>query len=166
VIIDPGSPELTTPDHATVAWSTIWRDPNGETAGMTYTLTQAARATGKSRSTVLRAIRAGRISAARDAATDGWVIDPAELHRLYPAVAADSGRHAPNGVSRNREADGEAEVLRARLEAAEMRLADKDDVITDLRQQRDRAQAQLAALLADQRVVAPAPIRRWWPWRR
>jgi hypothetical protein len=46
-------------------------------------------------------------------------------------------------------------------------------VIADLRRQRDReaeerrqAQAQLTALLTDQRPAAPAPARRsWWRWR-
>jgi uncharacterized coiled-coil protein SlyX len=137
---------------------------------MTYTLTQAARATGKSRSTVLRAIRAGRVSATRDETTGGWVIEPSELHRLYEPVAADGGRGPDHGMPRNNGVDGEVRELRARLEAAETRLADKDDVIGDLRQQRDHAQAQLAAaqeriaaLLTDQR---PSPSsRRWWRWR-
>ena len=67
--------------------------------------------------------------------------------------------------------------LPARLEAAETRIRDKDELIAahraeiaDLRQQRDRAQealaaaqARIAALLTDQRT---APARRWWPWRR
>jgi uncharacterized coiled-coil protein SlyX len=145
---------------------------------MTYTLTTAAKATGKSRSTVLRAIRAGRISAKRDEVTGGWVIEPSELHRLYEAVAADGDRGPGHDMPRNNGVDAEVRELRARLEATEMRLADKDDVITDLRQQRDQAQQQLAAaqeriaaLLTDQRAavpaVPPAPARRsWWPWRR
>src|SRR3954467_2142309 len=141
---------------------------------MTYTLTTAAKATGKSRSTVLRAIRAGRVSAKRDEVTGGWVIEPSELHRLYEPVAADGGHGPDHGMPRNNGVDGEIRELRARLEAAEMRLADKDDVIADLRQQRDQAQQQLAAaqeriaaLLTDQRSPPPAPPRRsWLPWRR
>jgi hypothetical protein len=53
------------------------------------------------------------------------------------------------------------------------RLADKDDVIADLRQQRDQAQHQLAAaqeriaaLLTDQRPPAPMSRRSWWRWRK
>jgi len=49
-----------------------------------FTLAEAAKAIGKSKSTVLRSIRAGRISAVRDELTGGWLIEPAELHRLYP----------------------------------------------------------------------------------
>src|SRR3954451_23449426 len=51
-----------------------------------YTLKQAAVAIGKSKPTVLRAIQSGKISALRDEMTGGWLIEPAELHRLYPPV--------------------------------------------------------------------------------
>jgi len=50
-----------------------------------YNLMSAAAAAGVNRSTVLRAIKAGRISAQRDA-TGGWEIDPAEFHRVFPAL--------------------------------------------------------------------------------
>jgi hypothetical protein len=47
-----------------------------------YSLGTAAKATGKAKSSILRAIKSGRISATR---TDsGWSIDPAELHRIFP----------------------------------------------------------------------------------
>src|SRR4051794_3753658 len=52
---------------------------------MPYNLPQAAAAVSRDRSTILRAIRAGKLSATSDAATGGWLIEPAELHRLYPA---------------------------------------------------------------------------------
>jgi predicted site-specific integrase-resolvase len=47
-----------------------------------YNLASAAAATGVNRSTVLRAIKAGRLSAQRDE-QGGWQIDPAELHRVF-----------------------------------------------------------------------------------
>jgi hypothetical protein len=50
-----------------------------------YNLVSAAAAAGVNRSTVLRAIKAGRISAQRDA-TGGWQIDPAEFHRVFPPL--------------------------------------------------------------------------------
>ena len=50
---------------------------------MPYNLPQAAAAVGRDRSTILRAIKAGKLSATRDAASNGWLIEPAELHRLY-----------------------------------------------------------------------------------
>jgi chromosome segregation ATPase len=131
-----------------------------------YSLAQAAAAVGRNRSSVLRAIKAGKISAVRDEATGEWRIEPAELHRLYPVADAQSDAQG-NAQLHNNSAQVEIRELRARL-------ADKDDVIADLRQQRDQAQQQLAAaqeriaaLLTDQRSPPPAPTRRsWLPWRR
>ena len=131
---------------------------------MAYTLAEAAKAVRKDKTTLLRAIKAGRVSALRDAATGGWQIEPAELHRVYPAVAD----AAANAAIRSGDAEVEIRELRDRL-------ADKDTVINDLRQRLDRegeerrqAQAQLTALLTDQREQtrpAPAPRRSWWRWR-
>jgi hypothetical protein len=56
---------------------------------MGYSLTEAARASGKSKMTIQRAIKGGKISASRN--EDGsYDIDPAELHRMFPAVSGDS----------------------------------------------------------------------------
>ena len=46
--------------------------------------------------------------------------------------------------------------MQARLEAAQERLADKEALIADLREDRDRWRQQATALLADQRA-APSP---------
>src|SRR3954453_24068823 len=126
-----------------------------------YSLAQAAAAVGRNRSLILRAIKAGKVSAVRDEATGEWRIEPAELHRLYPVDDAQSDAQS-NAQLRNDSAQVEIRELRARL-------ADKDDVIADLRQQRDRAQTALAAaqeriaaLLTDMRPAAP--VRRWWHW--
>jgi predicted site-specific integrase-resolvase len=48
---------------------------------MSYSLSQAATAIGMYRSTVLRAIKAGKISAIKDEHGQ-WQIEPAELHRV------------------------------------------------------------------------------------
>jgi hypothetical protein len=56
---------------------------------MAYTLGQASKATGVSKPTLSRAIKRGTISARRN--PDGtFAIEPAELHRVYPPVSADS----------------------------------------------------------------------------
>jgi hypothetical protein len=137
---------------------------------MAYTLTEAARAVQRDKTTLLRAIKSGKVSAVRDAVTGGWRIDPAELHRVYPVIAdavADAVRR-----------DGDAEVEIRELRA---RLADKDDVIADLRRRLDaeaEERRRLTALLAD-KSTAPAPMpapvpaptpmptrRPWWPWKK
>ena len=130
---------------------------------MAYSLTEAAAAAGRNRSTIVRAIKAGRLSASRDAASNEWRIEPAELHRLYP-VADASGT-----------ASGDASaVLQAQLEAERAMVSMLERVNEDLRRRLDLAAAQLTEalvqnrLLTDQRAVAPpAPARRgWWRWRR
>ena len=149
---------------------------------MAYTLTEAARATGLNKTTIFRAIRRGEISASRDAPTKQWMIEPVELHRVYPPIA---GNDAPAPIAEPRNDDGNAElrVALAKLAAAEQRCTDAHDQISDLRRRLDaetedrrKAQAQLAetqakltALLTDQRQPAPAappaPRRRWWHWK-
>ena len=51
-------------------------------------LEQAAKLAGVSRAALSRAIGSGKVSASR---TDSgcWEIDPAEIHRVYPAASAD-----------------------------------------------------------------------------
>lgn len=139
---------------------------------MAYTLTQAAKAIGRNKTTVLRAIKSGKISAIRDEASGSWLIEPAELHRVYaPAsTAAAPSRIRRKATSRNGDAAGELRELLLRLETAEARIADKDAAIDDLRRRLDQseedrrqAQAQVAALLTDRRE----PLRRrWWHFSR
>ena len=54
---------------------------------MSYTLAAAAAACGLNKSTVLPAIKAGKISGTKDKHGE-WHIEATELHRVYPPVAA------------------------------------------------------------------------------
>jgi hypothetical protein len=147
---------------------------------MSYTLRQAAEATGKTKPTILRAIQSGKISAKKDDHGE-WEIDPAELHRVYQLIpesdtSTDTRTDARNAENSN-ESDAlrqEATLLREMLSERDKRLADKDGVIDDLRtrldaeaEERRRTQAQLTALLTDQRAKAEPPVpepkrRSWW----
>jgi septal ring factor EnvC (AmiA/AmiB activator) len=135
-----------------------------------YTLAQAIAATGRSRSTLIRAIRQGTITATRDEAGT-YLVEPSELHRVFPAADHGMPDDLPNGVPRHAE-------LAARFEAEQAKNAILLDQISDLRHRLDEerserrqtadrlaaAQERIAALLTDQRTV---PARRsWWPWRR
>lgn len=55
---------------------------------MALTLNQAAKACGRSKSTLLDAIRSRRMSAPKDD-RGRYAIDPAELHRVFPFQAPD-----------------------------------------------------------------------------
>lgn len=56
---------------------------------MKYTLGTASKATGKSKSTISRDIKSGKISAIHGD-NGAYEIDPAELHRVYPAISRNS----------------------------------------------------------------------------
>ena len=136
---------------------------------MVYSLKQAAEATGKSKPTILRAIQSHKISGTRDELTQAWLIEPAELHRVYPPVTHEPVRNGQ--MTRDVTADEMASIreLQAKFDAATARLADKDEVIDDLRrrldtsdEERRKVQMQLTALLTDQSDQAAPKRRSWW----
>jgi excisionase family DNA binding protein len=135
-------------------------------ATMTYTLGQAAKATGKSKPTIQRAIKSGSISAAK--ADDGsYEINPSELHRVFPPVT--SASNAEQALKQS-VPPSDTVALQREIELLRERLTDKDGVIDDLRQRLDteaeerrRTQAQLTALLTDQsQREQEEPQRRRW----
>jgi hypothetical protein len=136
-------------------------------------LRQAAELTGKSKSTLTRAIKAGRLSASRNA--EGmFAIDPAELARAYPFVAPSDAEHdAHHGAPRNSETD-EAAILRLQLSLLidererERAIAEREreqlaGTVADLRVRLDRAEQRITALISDN---ASRTKRPWWKWRR
>lgn len=117
---------------------------------MVYTLGEAAKATGKSKSTISKAIKSGRISA-KKGETGAFAIDPSELHRVYPATVEGEQDRTLQTLKVNSRDDGLIRELQARLEATQERLTDKEAVISDLREDRDRWRQQATALLEDKR---------------
>ena len=82
---------------------------------MGYTLGQAAKAVGMSKTSILRSIKAGRISAGRDEFGQ-WAIEPCELHRVYPPLADDTG--TGNGTEERGVTGGETALAEASTRAA------------------------------------------------
>ncbi len=125
---------------------------------MRYTLGTAAKATGKAKSTILRAVKSGVISATK-AHEGSYAIEPSELHRVFPPNGAQ--QVAPNDTQPHEEHDA---TLRFRLEIIETeRQRERDQMqatIDDLRARLDRSEDRVTSLLA-----APQTIKRWWPWR-
>jgi septal ring factor EnvC (AmiA/AmiB activator) len=134
---------------------------------MGHTLGTAAKATGLSRTAILRAIKTNKISAQKNALGE-WDIDPAELHRVYPSKTDETVTY--NSNLKNGNLALKNSEMQARLEAAEQRIRDKDGVIDDLRRRLDQSEQerrdkdrQLTALLTDQRTQQePAPPKRRW----
>lgn len=135
-------------------------------------LKEASRLTGKNQSTIHRAMKAGRISFTVGEAGER-MIDPAELDRVFPIREPDedASKDAPelaSNLTQLAELRVQLEAERAKQSLLQDRLADKDGVIDDLRtrldaeaEERRRTQAQLTALLTDQREQ-PEPQRRRW----
>jgi hypothetical protein len=120
------------------------------------TAREAGERAGKSRQAIIKAIRKGTISAAKDESGE-WRIDPAELFRVYPPVSpVDDTRPATETA---KDTDG----LRREIEMLRERLAEKDEQIDDLREDRDRWREQATRLLPAPQTTAR---RSWWPWRR
>jgi hypothetical protein len=126
---------------------------------MAYNLATAALATGVNKSTVLRAIKGGRISATRTEA--GWEIEVAELHRVFPPLPAMTTGEQP-AVPRDATADALVQALR--------------DQLADMRQERDRwhaafeaSEGRMQRLLPPPATADAAPGNRWrkaWRWLR
>jgi hypothetical protein len=103
------------------------------------TLADAASGTGIFKSNIFSAIKSCRLSGALSEYGQPR-IEAAELHRELAEACA-------------------------RASLAEQRVADLTAMLDDVREQRDRWQAQadrLSSVLTDQQRKAP----RWWPWRR
>src|SRR5580692_11911602 len=81
---------------------------------MGYTLGQAAKAVGMSKTSILRSIKAGKISARRDEFGQ-WAIEPCELHRVYPPLADDTG--TGNGTGERGVTGGETALAEASTRA-------------------------------------------------
>jgi excisionase family DNA binding protein len=121
---------------------------------MPLSLAEAAQATGLNRSTILRAIKSGKISGARDE-TGTWSVEPVELHRMFPAATA-----PPKATPQDAQTDALVAELRAQL--------------ADMRSQRDAWQgiAERLALSAprppepEPKPAEALPAERTRPWWR
>ena len=63
----------------------------------------------------------------------------------------DRHKETPANTPEKADIDGTVRELQARLEAAQERLSDKEAVIADLREDRDKWRQQATALLSDHR---------------
>src|SRR4051794_23164011 len=124
-----------------------------------YSLARAATEVGRSRSTMLAAIRAGRLSATRDPTSGAWAIDASELARAFPQ---NGGRHDGSHAGIAADDRGDSAALIAAKDAL---IAEQRSMLDDLRRRLDASEEErrrLTLMLADQRP----PRRTWWSWRR
>lgn len=129
---------------------------------MKLTIGQAAKQTGKSKSTISRAIKTGRLSANRDG--ERFEIDAAELFRVFDATPAqpiaqngqDDAQHQPatpgtalSNTTTQLATDTEIRMLREMLER-------ERETVDDLRERLTRAELML--------TDARPKRRRFWPF--
>lgn len=150
---------------------------------MSWSITRAAREAGLSKSTISRAIKAGRLSAGRQ--EDGtYLIDPAELFRVYPRGGAhppDNPRHdAPRNPPEQPPATPLATEENQKKEIALLReMLDRErDTVEDLRKRLDLATERVLALTkvaqppdnpvhdASRNPPQPGAQRGFWSWLR
>ncbi len=133
---------------------------------MAIGLSEAAAATGVNRSTIYRAWKSGRMSATR-LETGQIEVDPAELYRVFPPIAATEAQ--TNAMHHSALADGAGDnALHVSALETEVRLLREmlDAMSEDRNAWRDQAAKVVAALPSP--IPAPAPTseaRRSW-WRR
>lgn len=119
-------------------------------------LSQAAKLTGKSKSTINRAINTGKISATRHE-NGSYSIDPAELARAFDIE--------PMGGAKRRDAEPDETLLLERIAALQAMLNREREISSDLKEDRDRWRQQAAALLTDQRSTTNVGSG-WRFWRK
>lgn len=127
---------------------------------MKYSLSEAAKATGKNKTTIQRAIKNGKISANKG---DGgsYEIDPSELHRVFPPADAQhpksndtqQTKFAPDGshLAHVLELEKNLAIANERARGLESQKDQMADTISDLRKRLDSSESRVTALLADNR---------------
>lgn len=154
---------------------------------MSWSISQAAKETGLSKSTISRAIKAGRISALKQ--DDGaYLIEPAELFRVYPRGVAQPSPDARHEAVRNPHEEAyttpshNLAILQVKLAMTEAMLQQErensrrqQETVEDLRRRLDAASEKVLALAqpaqstSDARHDAPRnppQPRRWWFWKK
>lgn len=136
---------------------------------MKVSINKAAKLTGKSNSTIHKAVHDGRMSSEVEFSKGGKKtvrIDTSELFRVFPIeqqidledyIAEDIKKAAADDVE-NKFLKQENEMLRAQLEKAEQREKFLQEQLTE--------QTKTVKQLTDQRAEEPQLKRGWFSWRR
>ena len=120
-----------------------------------YTLAQAAKATGLTKTAIQKAIKKGRVSANRDD-LGRYAIDPAELHRVYPVV----DNHAVESERKETSVNGQVvtfEHLRIRELETQLAMKNqlfeiKDQLFEQVKAERDHWRQQATYFLENKDV--------------
>lgn len=117
----------------------------------TFSLTAAAKEVSKSKPTISKAIKTGRLSAKK--VGQGYEIDASELFRVYPKSTQSEPVKETTSSNTVNLLELETKMLREQLDR-------ERDTVDDLRKRLDRAER----LIVDQRPPQQA-LRKWF-WQR
>lgn len=107
-------------------------------------MTKAASLAGVSKATLSKALKTGRLSYVEKTAT-GYLIDTSELFRVFPPT---KGKPVTEPVTKPHDEPHETSLV---INLLREQLREKDEVIADLREDRDIWRQQATGLLTDQR---------------
>ncbi len=119
---------------------------------MSLSPAEAAKHVGLTKQSVIKAIRSGRLSAVKDT-SGGWLIEPVELFRVWPAVNQGRGKVTPQVDAGLPPENSEiVTLLKAQIDLLRSQLddvrADREDIRADRNHWRQIAER---GLLTDQR---------------
>lgn len=126
--------------------------------GMELSLSQAAKLSGRSKSTIHRAVKSGKISANR--ASDGtYLINAAELSRVFPLDVSEGQRRDDLGRD---ETATELARLQEQVKFLEKALDREKEIQSDLMEERNKWHRQATALISQVENIQKK--KKWWPW--
>lgn len=129
---------------------------------MELSLVQAAKEAGKSKSSIHRAIKSGKLSAQRH--EDGtYSIDPSELFRVFPKDAPEPSpprQRDPSGTPSVSE-----EILKVKVQMLEAQLEREQETVADLRRRLDKAEDRILSLSHTPQNSVPEGSREQPRWR-
>ena len=137
------------------------------------TLGEAAKATGKAKTTIQRAVKSGKVSGGSRGVNGEYRIDPSELFRVYPSTqhatgSRDGQMERDATPESNAPQQGEIDALKLLIEEKERTIdrleADKEAAAAERenwRQEYQEAKQKLLTFEAQRETPEP-PKRRWW----
>ncbi|WP_072242739.1 hypothetical protein [Pannonibacter indicus] len=132
---------------------------------MKLSANEAAKRTGKSVPTITRAIKTGRISAEKNDA-GGYMIDPAELFRVFPAVTRNRGASPKTLDFETPDSALETLLLQEKVNSLEAALANATAERDEWRDQAKRLAMALPAPGAEPQKKQPQSFWAWLTGRR
>jgi uncharacterized protein YjbJ (UPF0337 family) len=130
--------------------------------GTYFTIGQAAKETGRAKSTIKKAIDTGEMSVV-EKTSRGFKIDASELFRVFTKRSENDDFEQIETTDKTTENS----VLQAKLDASQERYGDAEKTIEDLRDRlsnSDSERTRLTTLLTGQRK-SPSEPRKWF-WQR